>query len=127
RLSLEARCAAVASLLRSVGRDEDAARDLLESFVRRASTKRSLEWLDHLEERTGPVPALEGLRAERESRLRMRCPRCGVEMRRKEMEEHLWDEHRLLREGRRVREPWGLIEDWIDDYRLEKDPAGVAR
>ena len=40
---------------------------------------------------------------------------------------HLWDRHRLVLEGRRVREPWHQIADWIVDYRLEKDAAVLTR
>jgi hypothetical protein len=123
----EARAAAAASLLRTTGRDDAASRDLLDAYVARTSTKRALARLDRLEDRVGRVPALETLRDELESRLRMHCPRCGIEMRRRPMEEHLWHAHRLVREGRRVREPWRLIEDWVADYRLEKDPEVLNR
>ncbi|MBI3411566.1 MAG: hypothetical protein HY040_24825 [Planctomycetes bacterium] len=59
--------------------------------------------------------------------MRMDCPRCGVQLRRIDMVRHLWDEHRLLLEGRRVREPWRVLDDWVVDYQLEKDPAVLAR
>src|SRR6202040_3858931 len=36
---------------------------------------------------------------------------------------HLWERHRLVLDGRRVREPWRVLDDWIVDYGLEKDPA----
>src|SRR5207247_2209383 len=54
-------------------------------------------------------------------------PRCRIELQRLEMEKHLWDHHRLVLEGRRVREPWRLLEDWVEEYRLEKDPEVLAR
>ncbi|MGH7174346.1 MAG: hypothetical protein ACRELG_29110, partial [Gemmataceae bacterium] len=54
-------------------------------------------------------------------RLRMNCPRCPTQLRRPEMIAHLWNEHRLVLDGRRVRDPWSMIEEWIDLYRERRD------
>jgi hypothetical protein len=62
-----------------------------------------------------------------EDRVLMICPRCGVELRRRRMIAHLWEQHQLLLDGRRVREPWQLIEDWIDAYRRKTDPEALDR
>jgi hypothetical protein len=43
------------------------------------------------------------------------------------MVDHLWAVHGLLLEGKRVREPWRIVEDWIDDYRNVPDPAVLQR
>ena len=40
---------------------------------------------------------------------------------------HLWDEHQLLLDGRRVREPWALIEEWLARYREQREPAWIDR
>jgi hypothetical protein len=48
-----------------------------------------------------------------EDRQRMSCPRCPVQLRRRQMVQHLWEVHGLMLDGHRVREPWQLIEDWI--------------
>ena len=39
------------------------------------------------------------------------------------MMRHLWDKHRLILDGRHVREPWAVVEDWINEYRQSGDPA----
>ena len=57
----------------------------------------------------------------------MSCPRCPTELRKKEMLGHLWDKHRLVLDGQRVREPWRVIEDWVVEYGLEKDPQVLQR
>src|SRR5438034_9063339 len=57
----------------------------------------------------------------------MSCPRCPTELRKKDMVPHLWDQHRLVLDGERVREPWRVIEDWVVDYGLEKDPQVLQR
>jgi hypothetical protein len=56
-----------------------------------------------------------------EERVRLACPRCGVQLRRRPMVNHLWQEHGLLLDGRRVREPWPMIEAWVEDYRRLRD------
>ena len=53
----------------------------------------------------------------------MSCPRCGVEMRRPAMIQHLWDEHRLVLDNLRVRDPWHVIEEWLDAYKAGHDPS----
>ena len=59
--------------------------------------------------------------------IRMSCPRCPTELRKKDMVGHLWDTHRLVLDGERVRKPWRVIEDWIVEYGLEKDPLVLQR
>ena len=46
------------------------------------------------------------------ARLPLRCPRCRVKLRHEVMARHLWDRHRRLLVGRRVRPPWRLVEHW---------------
>jgi hypothetical protein len=41
------------------------------------------------------------------------CPRCGVKLPRQAMTVHLWERHRRLLVGRRVRRPWRLIDRWM--------------
>ncbi len=40
---------------------------------------------------------------------------------------HLWDEHRLILDGRRVRDPWAVIDDWIIEYRATGDAELLER
>jgi len=62
-----------------------------------------------------------------EARIRMRCPRCDLELRRAEMIDHLWREHNLVLDGQRVREPWAVIEDRLADRRNLADTGLLAR
>jgi hypothetical protein len=43
------------------------------------------------------------------------------------MVKHLWKEHRLVLDGRRVREPWPAIEEWLDEHRRNPDPELLDR
>lgn len=56
-----------------------------------------------------------------------RCPRCPAQLPRGDMIKHLWLEHRLLLDGKKVRDPWRLIEDWIERYCQEDDPELLDR
>src|SRR5262249_32027062 len=62
-----------------------------------------------------------------EDQVRMNCPRCGTQLIRRDMVKHLWDTHRLVLDGFRVRDPRSVLEDWVVDYGLEKDAALLGR
>jgi hypothetical protein len=115
----ELQVTAAAALVRATARDGPAAQDVLNALVARRGKARAVELLTQLEEQTGPSALIAERRTQFENQIRMRCPRCGVQLRRPQMAEHLWSEHTLLLEGRRVREPWRLVEDWIADFRRQ--------
>lgn len=118
---------AVLAILRSLGKDSPSAGDVLRAYVAQSSKKRGVEKLQQLEQRFGHAPILDQVTQEIDGEIRMSCPRCETELRKKDMVGHLWDKHHLVLDGERVREPWRVIEDWIVDYGLEKDPAVLAR
>ncbi len=127
RVAAEARTRALAAVLRTTGKAGPAAVDVLCAHVAGLGKSRSIEVLHELEQTVGQAEAIDALCAELESQVRMSCPRCRVELQRLEMEKHLWDRHRLMLHGRRVREPWRMLEDWVEDYRLEQDAALLER
>jgi hypothetical protein len=119
--------AAAAALLRTTGKEGPAAVEVINALVARCGKARAVDRLNQLEERAGPSSLISERRTQLENRIRMRCPRCGVQLRRPQMAEHVWSEHSLLLDGRRVREPWRLIEDWIAASRRPENPALLAR
>jgi hypothetical protein len=127
RLSVEVRLRSVAQLLRSAGPAGPAAVRLLHTFVAHSGKAVGIERLQRLEQLAGKMAAIDQVSGELESQLRMSCPRCGVELRRAEMAEHLWQQHRLMLDGRRVRDPWRMIEDWLEDFRVEGDSELLTR
>src|SRR5579875_1242338 len=127
RLPLESKFPALAAVLRTFGNDIPLAEELLQTLVSGRGKAKSIERLRLFEQYAGPHPAIDNLCDKLEEQLRMSCPRCNIELRRPEMIEHLWNEHRLVLECRRVREPWPLIEEWVDRYREERDPAWLER
>ncbi|MGH7222966.1 MAG: hypothetical protein ACRELF_07045, partial [Gemmataceae bacterium] len=122
RLPVESQFAALAAVLHTVGGDSPLAEELLQTLVSGLGKSKSIERLRRFELQAGNSPILDALCAKLEDQLRMNCPRCGLQLRRRKMIEHLWNEHRLVLEGRRVREPWSLIEDWVDRYRQQQEP-----
>jgi hypothetical protein len=123
----DVRLDAAAALLRTTGKTGKGATDVLTALIAQTGKARGIERLRELEQRVGTAPAIDALCAELEDLVRMQCPHCSIQLRRPEMASHLWEQHRLVLDGRRVRKPWKLIEDWIEDYRLERDPEVLAR
>jgi len=118
---------AALAMLRYVGKDQALAVGVVRAFVAQSSKKRGLEKLQSLEQRFGHSPAIDQVSQELDSEIRMSCPRCAVELKKKDMVPHLWNEHHLVLDGERVREPWRVIEDWVVDYGLEKEPQVLQR
>jgi hypothetical protein len=126
-LSRKSRQRAVIALLRTTGRVGPHAKAVLRAAVAGVGKVRAIERLHQLEQRVGQAPAIDELCREIEDEVRMSCPRCPTQLRKKDMVRHLWDRHRLVLDGQRVREPWRVLEDWAVDYGLEKDPDLLKR
>ncbi len=116
RLPVEAQFAAMANVLRSSPTNGELVEELLQTLVSGLGKSKSIDRLRNLESMVGKHPNIDALCERLEDRLRMNCPRCPTQLRRPEMIVHLWSEHRLVLDGRRVRDPWSMIEEWIDAY-----------
>lgn len=127
RLPVEAQFAALANVLRVPNVEPDVSEELLQTLVSGLGKTKSIERLRRFEQVAGPHPLLETLCENLEDRLRMNCPRCATQLRRPEMIAHLWHAHRLVLDGRRVRDPWSMIEEWIDAYRERREPELLDR
>jgi hypothetical protein len=101
--------------------------EVLRTYVAGSGKLRALQKLQQLEQRFGHAPAIEELTREFDGLIRMTCPRCPTQLRKKDMVQHLWERHRLVLDGQYVREPWRVLEDWAVDYALEKDADLLAR
>src|SRR6266851_9727738 len=55
------------------------------------------------------------------------CPRCSKKLPRPDFVKHLWLEHHLVLDGRSVRDPWRLIEDWLEEFCQTPNPKLLAR
>jgi hypothetical protein len=127
RLPADLQVAATAVLVRGAGTDGAVAAEFLEMLTTGLGKVRAIERLRQLQKILGPTPAVEGFLSVLEDRPRMTCPRCHVDLRRAEMALHLWQLHRLVLDGQRVRDPWSVIEDWLDAYRARGAPELLER
>src|SRR5262249_39286885 len=119
RLPADAQLRLAALILRTTGTEGPAAVEVFRALVSDLGKRKSVERLRELEQLTGPSAALAELREGIEDQVRMTCPRCAVQLRRRAMVPHLWQEHRLILDGHRVREPWPMIQDWLEEYRRQ--------
>jgi hypothetical protein len=126
RLPADLQLDAVAVVLRGPD-NEELATELLQRLTSGLGKARSIERLQQLEERVGKLPVIDALAGQLEERIRMTCPRCPAQLRRPEMVRHLWDEHRLVLDGRRVRDPWSVIDDWLDEYQESRNDELLER
>jgi hypothetical protein len=127
KLPSPAKLAALAVLFRTTGPDSPHLAEPLQALIHGRSKTRALTFLQRLERRTGPSPVLDAVRARLEEALRLSCPRCPAQLRRPEMIQHLWEQHQLVLDGRRVRDPWSLVEEWVAAYRDSRDPELIQR
>jgi hypothetical protein len=112
-----AQVAAAAALLFTTGKEGRAASKVVAALIARCHKRRALDRLLRLERQVGVAPAITERATEIENQIHLRCPRCKNELARPEMARHLWLEHALVLDGRRVRKPWRMIKDWIKDYK----------
>src|SRR5262249_5442435 len=101
---------------RTTGTAGPTALRLLRGLVARAGKVKAVERLRRLKDQIGPAPAIDQMCERLEQKIRMNCPRCGVQLRRPQMTRHVWTHHGLVLYGRRVREPWQLVEYLIEEY-----------
>src|SRR5206468_3964570 len=121
RLPLNATLEVAAVLARRSGTDRKTRLEVYKALVAGLGKARAVERLRELAEQLGPEPLLEEYCVQLENQVRMACPRCAVQLRRPQMVAHLWNEHKLMLNGLRLREPWQMIEDWIDEFCLKND------
>jgi hypothetical protein len=103
--------------------DDTLAEDLVGKLTAGLGKAASLRQLRRLAKRTGRHPAITTRLETLQAKARLVCSRCGVELHRPRMEQHLWHEHRLILDGLRTRDPWNLIEEWLDAC---KAPGALA-
>lgn len=120
KLSGRSQVAAIAHSLSKISPDDPRTVELLDALLDQRSKTDSLALLRSLEEKTGAHPLVTQRLSGLEEQVRTLCPRCGTELSRAAMSQHLWQQHRLILDGANVREPWAVMEQWL---RSERGPA----
>ncbi len=126
RLPDEMQIAALAAILPGIS-DERLAQELITEAIAGHGKAHSLKLLRQLEKRIGASAPLSAVGERLKERVRMSCPRCGVQMRRPAMMQHLWDKHRLILDNLRVRDPWYFVEEWLEAYKARHEPEMIER
>ncbi len=116
-----------AHLLRQAPKHSSLVYSLLRALVTGLRKSQAAERLRRLEIEVGPLRELADRRARFESKIKMTCPRCKVRLPRVDMVKHLWVHHQRVLVGRKLRRPWHLIEQWLEEYRRQADPELLAR
>ena len=127
KVPVKVRTNVAVQLLRSLPPGDPLPKQALQLLVKGLRPAIALERLRHLRKRLVGCEALEQLSAELEGQMALDCPRCGVHLPRPEMVKHLWQEHRLVLDGERVREPWEQIGDWLAEYAKTARPELLER
>jgi hypothetical protein len=116
-----------AFLVKAVDQERNQVVAILRALIGGLAKVQAVGLLQQLEQRTGPLDEIARLRERLEGKIMVRCPRCPVQLPRPQMIKHLWLEHKLVVDGTTIREPWRLIEDWIEEYYQDRKPELLER
>lgn len=122
-----AKLALAGSMLRTTGGTGSEAMHVLGALVAGMRKADAIERLRRLERTAGPFPVIDQLCTRFEEKLMVHCPRCSEYLSRPNMIQHLWEAHRLVVDGQSVREPWRLIEDWVEACYQKPNPELLVR
>ena len=121
------RLAAAARLLRLVPDRPRPVRRIARALTRGLTPSRALERLRQLQHQVEKCEALDAFINQREERVRLACPRCGIKLPRMEMVKHLWHEHGLSLEQGKVRAAARQIDDLRERHRTTRDSESLDR
>jgi hypothetical protein len=94
----------------------------LRAYVRVAPDKLArIERLQELQTDVGRSPVIGKICLELEAAMRVRCPLCHDVFSGSDMRIHAVNVHQMIWEGRRLRQPWSLAEDCLEQYGTERD------
>ncbi len=102
------RVAVAARFLRDLPDQVEAIRPVTKSLTIGLAPLRALERLRQLQHQVEKGAALDSLIERRERRVKLDCPRCGVQLTRIDMVKHLWFVHGVFLERGKVREAEAL-------------------
>jgi predicted RNA-binding Zn-ribbon protein involved in translation (DUF1610 family) len=117
------RMAAAARAIESLPDTADAISGVVRAVTAGIPPSRGLERLRHLQNLTEKADSLDAIIAQRERKVKMSCPRCGVRLSREEMAKHLWHEHRLTLVNGKTRSRGRAVDAIRRAYAAVGDPA----
>lgn len=117
RFPTRLRVEVAARLMRSVPANSLLIPRLIDALRKKVAGPRAANRLRRLAALVPPHDVLAAALAEIEDGSTSACPRCGVRLGADDLVRHLWEQHRLLLENGRVREPWDVVGDLLADFR----------
>ena len=117
RFPTRLRVTVAGKLIRSVHFQSPLVPRLIDALRKKVGNARAENRLRRLAALVPPLEPLAAALAEVEAGSTAACPRCAVRLDSDALVKHLWEQHRLLLEYGRVREPWDVVGDLIADYR----------
>ena len=116
-VALKVRTLALTLLLQEHRTNQTLVERALRSFVRAEPDKlAAIERLQSIVPAVGRLPAIESLCLELEGAMRIKCPVCQQVMTGAEMREHARSDHKKVWQGRRLRNPWIVAEEALEQY-----------
>lgn len=100
---------------------------LLEVFLAGCRPTRCRRRLEALIRVVGPLEPLTRRLEELNKLVKIRCPRCKIQLPRPAMELHLLESHGLILEGKKVRSAWRAIDSWIGHYAKTEEKKWLRR
>jgi hypothetical protein len=124
RVPLGVRMAAAALAVESLPDTPEAIRGVVQAVTAGLTPARALHRLIHLQHITDGADALDAAVEAREQKVKLDCPRCGVQLPRAEMAKHLWHDHGglTLVQGK-TRSRAGAVQAIRREYAALGDPA----
>ena len=116
RFSSRLRISVAAALIRQQPTNQAKIRELIAALERKASPTRALDRLRKLATLLPTVEAVAQRLQQLHDHAQAVCPQCGLRLSEAAFAQHVWDTHRLLVDEGRVREPWQVLEGWLNDY-----------
>ena len=123
RVPLAVRLAAAGRALDALPDTPSAVRGVVRAITTGLPLARALHRLRHLQHLTEKATALDALVAQRERKVKMACPRCGMRLPRAEMAKHLWHEHGLALVRGKTRTRARAVAAIRREYAAIGDPA----
>ncbi len=127
QIPIPVRVAAAGAMLAAVPDNTRSVTPIVRAVTMGLPRSRVMERMLQLQSRVEKCEALDALIATSEGKVRLRCPRCPARLTRRELIRHLWNEHRLVFEGGRARDPRTILDETITATVASNDSHEVDR
>ncbi|HEV8058273.1 MAG TPA: hypothetical protein VGP68_00240 [Gemmataceae bacterium] len=125
-LPAKIQAAALAHIIATFGATKDV-EDLLDAYLQVRSVSRRRRRLNRLNKLLPDSDFLADRIRQLEGEIQIACPRCQARLGRPAMIRHLLTKHGLVLQGKRVRNAWRIVDQWLTNYRQTRDKQWLGR